>query len=131
MFGGIKRRAYREKVLGHIDRELERHLGKAGGEECLAAFITAVQKSDMPPDLLEQFRQAGLTVSEAAVAYFDASITATKRVLPSSPSAEVERLLANMEDGLDKMFLAAPSKIVPRNGKSGEAMASFTKDFPG
>jgi hypothetical protein len=129
MIGFIKTRMFRGKVLLRLERQLIAILGKKDGEEALGAFATTILNSDIPKEFLEQLRLRNVTVEDASLAYFDASITAMKRVLPESVDPEVLRLIERMELGLDKMFLSNPGLVVPRNGSAGPMMADFTKEY--
>ncbi|HEU4961757.1 MAG TPA: hypothetical protein VFT56_15300 [Sphingomonas sp.] len=128
MFDALKDRAYQRQVIEYLESQMAEHLGAEVGAECVSACAAAALNSDMPDDLVAQFRQQGLSVSDGAVAFFDASITAIKRVLPAQPSEDLAALLKNMEVGLDRMFLANPNLVVPRNGTAGPMMADFTTD---
>lgn len=96
------------------------------------AILKAQEFDDMPRDLLTSFRNAGLSVTEAAVAYLDASVTACKRVRGKAgqSSPDIDAAIAGMEEGIDHMFLAKPStRIVPRNGKVGATLDIFGTDW--
>ena len=104
------------------------HLDKKDGGEATGAFATTALKSDIGPYFLERLRRSGLSVTDAAIAYFDAAITAMKKASPAKADGDLTRLLSNMEMGLDRMFLANPGKVVPRNGKAGPRLAEFTDE---
>ena len=129
MLGFIKARIYREKVFKRMETQLTSALGEDHGQEAFSAFATIILNSDIPKDLLEQLRKRKFTVEDAAVAYFDASISAMKKVLPKPASQDVTDMMARMETGLDKMFLDCPGMVVPRNGSAGPMMADFTKEL--
>ena len=94
----------------------------------MGAFATAALNSDIPKDFCETLRRNGLDVHDAAVSYFDATITAIKRGTPHNVSNDVAGLIATMEVGLDRMFLSRPGLLIPRNGSVGASMTDFTMD---
>lgn len=135
MFGRIKEKYFEKQVLNTIQRELINLLGKERGEESIGMFATAILNSqehdNMPRDLLAQLRKSGLNVNEVAVAYLDAAVTACKRVLQKAggSSPDIDAVIADMERGIDHMFLAKPStRILPRNGKVGKGLSEFAHD---
>lgn len=131
MFEFFRKRLFQSDVIETIKSQLLVIHGEEMGGECVGAFATAIlnaqQIGDMPKDLLDQLRESGLSVSDAAIAFFDASITAIKRATRDQEiPADIQRLIANMESALDRMFLKNPGKIAPRNGAAGPALKEWT-----
>lgn len=132
MFDFFRKRLFQRDVIETIKERLLTIHGEEIGGECIGAFATAIINAqrigDMPKDLLDQLRKSGLSVSDAATAFFDASITAIKRAIGGKEiSADIQRLIGNMESALDRMFLDNPGIVVPRNGAAGPALEEWTK----
>ncbi len=134
MLDRFRGKLYNKRALDLIETGLTSALGEERGHECLGMFAAAISKAqeygEVPVDLTEQFRKGGLTVQEAALSCLDASITAVKRLLAQTgSSADIDAVVADMEAGIDHMFLANPGRILPRNGNAGPTMEQFTSDW--
>lgn len=130
MLNFFRGRIFGGKVLKALEANLRSILGDTDAEECLGAFATVTLNSDIPKDFVENMRLRGFSVNDTALAYFDASVTALKKVQPSTGfDPDVDALLRRMERAIDHMFLDFKGMIVPRNGTAGPKMAEFTKEI--
>lgn len=132
MLSWLAEKSYARQVRNKIYSELSDLHGPSVARDCELVAEQAVrtaQKLDgFPRDMLSRYRRAGLSVSDAALAYLDSSVTAIKRLsLCIERPASVHEALAHMEPALDRMFLKNPGKIVPNNGSMAEHLSDFTK----
>ncbi len=135
MFDLIRGKIFEKKVVDKIQLELISLLGKERGEASFGLFAIAITKAQdhdhMPRDMIRRLRKSGLNVNDAAISYLDASVTACKRTRNKGGnfSADLDAIVADMERGIDHMFLANPSvKILPRNGHVGDSMSEFASE---
>ena len=134
MIFGRKRKKFEKAVDEEIIVALMTHLEREDAVEAYKAFRTTVQRSEqmnrMPSDLVEKFRKAGLSAHEAAMSHLDASVTEVKAwAVEVGMRPEIQKVVALIENCIDKMFLAQPTSIVPRNGSVGPELSEFTSDF--